>query len=279
MTDSSTLSRFMLKGKTAVITGGAGLLGFQHARAIMSAGGIPLLLDINEKQAQEKAKILSDTFSGECYGYYSDITDKQNIENICTRLLDQFGAVNILINNAANDPKVTQKAGEKPWSRFEHFPEKVWDLDINVALKGSFLCSQIFGSEMATQRSGVILNIASDLGIIAPDQRIYRNEGVTDDMQPAKPVTYSVVKHGIIGLTRYLATYWADKGVRVNALCPGGIFNDQSPEFVQKLTNLIPMGRMADVDEYQCAVIFLVSDASSYMTGSIMSIDGGRTCW
>jgi NAD(P)-dependent dehydrogenase (short-subunit alcohol dehydrogenase family) len=275
----SPQSRFRIDGKSAVITGGAGLLGYQHASTIMSAGGIPLLLDINEKQAQEKAKQLSDTLSGECYGYYSDITDKKSVQDICSQLTDQFGSVDILINNAANNPKVTQNLGEKPWSRFEQFPENVWDLDIAVALKGSFLCSQVFGSEMANRRKGIILNIASDLGIIAPDQRIYRKEGIADDMQPVKPVTYSVVKHGIIGLTRYLATYWADKGVRVNALCPGGIYNEQPPEFVQKLTNLIPMGRMANVDEYQCAVIFLVSDASSYMTGSILNIDGGRTCW
>lgn len=272
-------SRFRIDKKATVITGGAGLLGYQHAQAIMSAGGISLLLDINEKQVQEKAKLLSNTFSGECYGYYSDITDKKSVKDICSQLTDQFGSVDILINNAANDPKVTEKPSEKPWSRFEHFPENIWDLDIAVALKGSFLCSQVFGSEMAIRRKGVILNIASDLGLIAPDQRIYRKEGIADDMQPVKPVTYSVVKHGIIGLTRYLATYWADKGVRVNALCPGGVYNGQPPEFVQKLTDLIPMGRMAEADEYQCAVIFLVSDASSYMTGTSLIIDGGRTCW
>jgi NAD(P)-dependent dehydrogenase (short-subunit alcohol dehydrogenase family) len=275
----SPQSRFRIDGKAAVITGGAGLLGYQHARAVMSAGGIPILLDINEKQAQEKAGVLSDTFAGECYGFYSDITDKNSVQEICSQLAGQFGPIEILINNAANDPKVTEKPGEVPWSRFEQFPENVWDRDLAVALKGSFLCSQIFGSEMASRRRGVILNIASDLGIIAPDQRIYQKEGVADDMQPVKPVTYSVVKHGIIGLTRYLATYWADRGVRVNALCPGGVYNGQPPEFVRKLTNLIPMGRMAEADEYQCAVIFLVTDASSYMTGSVMTVDGGRTCW
>jgi len=271
--------RFRIDGQVTAITGGAGLLGYQHAMAIMSAGGIPILLDINEKAAKERAAQLAREGSGECHGYYADITSKKSVQGTCAMLTENFGPVGILINNAANDPKVTDRPGEKPWSRFEQFPESVFDLDCAVALKGSFLCSQAFGSLMAERKSGVILNIASDLGIIAPDQRIYRKEGVADDMQPVKPVTYSVVKHGIIGLTRYLATYWANRGVRVNALCPGGVHNGQPAEFVAKLTNLIPMGRMAEVDEYQGAIVFLVSDASSYMTGSVVSMDGGRTCW
>ena len=132
---------------------------------------------------------------------------------------------------------------------------------------------------MAKQKKGVILNISSDLGIIAPDQRIYRREGLTDEQQTVKPVTYSVIKHGLIGLTRYLATYYAEKGIRVNALCPAGVFNGQDKEFVKKLTNLIPMNRMADTDEYKSTILYLISEASSYMTGSILTVDGGRTCW
>lgn len=272
-------SRLRIDGKVAIITGGAGLLGYQHAISIINSGGIPILLDINETEAKKKAAIIGEEFSAECYGYYADITNRKCLQSICSQIISQFGKVDILINNAANDPKVTDTPGKKPWSRFEEFSEDIWDNDLAVGLKGSFLCSQIFGTEMAIQKKGVILNISSDLGIISPDQRIYRKAGVPDDMQPVKPVTYSVVKHGVIGLTKYLATYWADKGVRVNALCPGGVYNGQPPEFVQKLTNLIPMGRMANADEYQCAIIFLVSDASSYMTGAILNIDGGRTCW
>ena len=132
---------------------------------------------------------------------------------------------------------------------------------------------------MARQGKGVILNISSDLGIIAPDQRIYRKEGLADDEQTVKPVTYSVIKHGLIGLTKYLATYYAEKGVRANALCPAGVYNGQNDEFLHKLTNLIPMGRMADVEEYKSTVLYLISDASSYMTGSTVVVDGGRTCW
>jgi NAD(P)-dependent dehydrogenase (short-subunit alcohol dehydrogenase family) len=132
---------------------------------------------------------------------------------------------------------------------------------------------------MAKRKSGVILNVASDLAVIAPDQRIYRQDGLLDDQQPVKPVTYSVAKTGLIGLTRYLATYWADAGVRVNAVSPGGVYNNQPEEFVRRLNQLIPMGRMADIDEWQGAILFLCSDASSYITGINLTIDGGRSIW
>ena len=141
------------------------------------------------------------------------------------------------------------------------------------------LCSKIFGYEMAKKKKGVILNITSDLWIIAPDQRIYKKEGLAENEQTVKPVTYSVIKHGLNGLSKYLATYWEDKGVRVNSISPGGVFNNQDSEFVERLSKLIPMGRMAYKDEYKAAIVFMVSDASSYMTGANLVIDGGRSCW
>jgi NAD(P)-dependent dehydrogenase (short-subunit alcohol dehydrogenase family) len=276
----SALDRFRIDGKVAVITGGAGFLGVKHAEAILDAGGIPILADINEHAAQQLASALSKKYDREVLGIYADITKADSIKDLSFRCTEHFEKVDILINNAANDPKVDQeKADSVPWSRFEVFPKDIWNKDLSVGLTGAFLCSQIFGGEMAKRKQGVILNIASDLGIIGPDQRIYRNIGISDDMQAVKPVTYSVAKHGLIGLTKYLATYWADKGIRVNAICPGGVYNGQPKTFVRKLTNLIPMGRMADADEYKPAIIFLVSDASSYMTGASLIIDGGRTCW
>jgi NAD(P)-dependent dehydrogenase (short-subunit alcohol dehydrogenase family) len=149
-----------------------------------------------------------------------------------------------------------------------------------VGLTGAFLCSQVFGSAMAKDgMGGVILNIASDLSVLSPDQRLYRQENLQPDMQPVKPVTYSVIKAGLSGLTRYLATYWAEYGVRANTLSPGGVFNNQSDEFVERLSTLIPIGRMAQKDEYRSAVQFLCSDASAYLNGQNIVMDGGRSVW
>ena len=184
--------------------------------------------------------------------------------------------IDILINNAAIDPKV-QKDGVVETSRLENFSLYDWDFQLKVGLTGAMLCSQIFGQVMAKKGEGVILNIASDLSVFAPDQRLYKKDGLSPDQQPVKPVTYSVIKHGLIGLTKYLATYWADQGVRCNALSPGGVFNGQGDDFVQKLTQLIPMNRMATKDEYRGAVQFLCSDASSYMNGQNIVMDGGRS--
>jgi len=274
----STLGRFDITGRVAVVTGGAGLLGEQHARAIGEAGGIPIIVDVDVAKANAVAKTLSEEFSVAANGIGADIAKRRDVERALEEALRQHGRIDILINNATNNPKMG--TGAPPaWSRFETFPVDQWSADLNVGLTGAFLCSQVFGSEMARRRGGVILNIASDLALIGPDQRIYRQAGLAEDRQPTKPVAYSVVKAGLIGLTRYLATYWATAGIRVNAICPGGVHDGQSPEFVEKLTALIPMGRMASVDEYQAAVLFLVSDASSYMTGAALVVDGGRTCW
>ena len=275
---SSIKEIFDLAGRTAVITGGAGLLGVKHAEALAVAGATPVLVDIAGGAAEERASQIAAQYGVPALGLPCDITRPADVELLLRRVLDQTGRVDVLINNAANNPKAEAPSGEN-WSRLERFSLEQWQADIAVGLTGAFLCSQTFGTEMARRGKGVILNIASDLAIIAPDQRIYRRPGVPDDQQPVKPVSYSVVKTGLIGLTRYLATYWVDKGVRVNAISLGGVYNDQPAEFVQKLTGLIPMRRMAGVDEYQGSIVFLCSDASSYMTGSNVVVDGGRTVW
>jgi NAD(P)-dependent dehydrogenase (short-subunit alcohol dehydrogenase family) len=269
---------FDLTGRVAVITGGAGLLGEQHARAIAGAGGIPVLLDISGERAKRKAEEIAASNGVSALGLEMDITDPAAIAQCLDEVLRRFGRVDILINNAANNPKMESPAGVN-FSRFENFSLEQWQADLSVGLTGAFLCSQTIGSEMARRRRGVVLNVASDLAVIAPDQRIYRQDGLPEHLQPVKPVTYSIVKSALVGLTRYLATYWASSGVRVNAISPGGVYSGQPDDFVAKLSNLIPLGRMANLSEYQGAILFLCSDASSYMTGSNLVMDGGRTCW
>ncbi len=268
-----------LKGKTALITGAAGLLGKEHAAALAALGATVVLTDISKDNLQNVAQKLKTEFSEEqIQTYVMDVTSITSIKSVQEQV-NNNGQIDILINNAAIDPKVNADNNLVEISRFEHFPLSQWNFQLEVGLTGAFLCSQAFGTAMAKRGDGVILNIASDLSIIAPDQRLYQKPELPQVQQPVKPVTYSVIKTALIGLTRYLATYWADRGVRVNALSPGGVYNNQGEEFVTRLTNLIPMGRMANRDEYRGAIQFLCSDASRYMTGQNIAIDGGRSVW
>ncbi len=269
---------FDLTGRVAIITGGTGLLGQQHAEAIASAGGVPVLADIRSSGVEPQRREWLDRFGTSACAIQTDITQPDSVRALLNQVLARYGRVDILINNAANNPKMENKS-DVEFSRLENLTLKQWDADLAVGLTGAFLCSQIIGCEMARRKRGVIVNVASDLAIIAPDQRLYRQAGLPDDQQPVKPVTYSVVKTGLIGLTRYLATYWADAGVRVNAISPGGVYNGQPEAFVQRLASLVPLSRMANVDEYRGAILFLCSDASSYMTGANLIVDGGRSCW
>jgi NAD(P)-dependent dehydrogenase (short-subunit alcohol dehydrogenase family) len=269
---------FELCGRVAIITGGAGLLGYHHGAILAAAGAHVVLLDLPTADPARRAGQLTEAYGLDCLGVGGDITDEASLKGILAQVLERFGRIDILINNAANNPRVEDTSG-RAWSRLENFPLETWDADIRVGLTGAFLCSRVFGAEMAKRKAGVIVNVASDLAVIAPDQRLYRVDGVEQDQQPVKPVTYSVVKTGLLGLTRYLATYWSSANVRVNAISPGGVFNGQPEVFLNRLEQLIPMGRMAERDEYQGAILFLCSDASSYMTGTNLVIDGGRTCW
>lgn len=269
-----------LSGRVAVITGGAGLLGVRHGEAIAEMGGVPVFVDIDGPGAKGAAAEVESKYRCRAIGLRCDITNLGAVTELLSQVMDQAGRIDILINNAANNPKMdTSDSYGLHKTRVENFPLELWNQDLAVGLTGAFLCSRVFGNEMARRGRGVIVNVASDLALIAPDQRIYRRPELSEEEQPVKPVTYSVVKHGLIGLTRYLATYWANCGVRVNAISPGGVYNGQDDVMVERLSNLIPLGRMAHRDEYKAAIVFLVSDASTYMTGANLVIDGGRTAW
>jgi NAD(P)-dependent dehydrogenase (short-subunit alcohol dehydrogenase family) len=276
-TNNRVTDLFDLTGRVAIVTGGAGLLGYQHGAILAAAGAHVVLLDLGLANPKLRAEQLATEHGTASLGLEVDITSEASLLEARDVILAKFNRIDILINNAANNPKVEDQKPGQPWSRLENFPLETWNADIAVGLTGAFLCSRIFGQEMVKRNLGVILNVASDLGVIAPDQRLYRKEGLPEDEQPVKPVTYSVVKTALIGLTRYLSTYWTANNIRVNAISPGGVFAGQPDEFTAKLHQLIPMGRMAHKDEYQGAILFLCSDASSYMTGQNLVVDGGRS--
>jgi len=262
---------FSLSGKVAIVTGAAGQLGGEYVRTLLEAGasvaGFDIMLD-NPKgklnEIQSKKLLLVEV----------DITNKKSVEKGLEKVLSHFGNnINILINNAAIDapPNATiQDTGP-----FETYPEQSWDNMIDVNLKGMFLCCQIIGGHMAKTGGGSIINICSIYGILSPDQRIYEYK----EKPFFKPIAYSVSKSGVLNLTRYLATYWAKRNVRVNTLTLGGVFNNQDEIFLRNYSSKVPLGRMARQNEYNGAILFLASDASSYMTGANLVIDGGYSCW
>jgi NAD(P)-dependent dehydrogenase (short-subunit alcohol dehydrogenase family) len=273
------LDKFGLEDETALITGAGGLLGVEHAKALLETGATVVLTDIDVNNLSIVCDELLETFGkNKVICKEMDVTDEKSIKAVSAELVALDMTAGILINNAAIDPKVN-KDSILETSRLENFSLEDWNFQLNVGLTGAMLCSKVFGSAMAQQKKGVILNIASDLSVLAPDQRLYKKDGLEWSDQPVKPVTYSVIKHGLVGLTKYLATYWCDRGVRCNALSPGGVLNGQNDDFVQKLSGLIPMSRMANNDEYRSALQFLCSDASAYINGQNVVMDGGRSAW
>ena len=270
---------FKLDGRIVVVTGATGLLGRKHVEAIACYGGTPILLDLSQQAVDSFANELNDKYNIDSVGFAIDITNEKAIKNNVKQLVKKFGKIDGLVNNAANNPKV-EEGNEVNFSRLENFPLSIWHDDVAVGLTGAFLCAKHYGYQIAQNpQGGSIINISSDLGLIAPDQRLYKKNGVDNNLQNVKPVTYSVVKTGLIGLTRYLATYWADKNVRCNAMCPGGVENGQPNDFLEEVNKRIPMGRMANADEYQGTLLWMLSDASSYLNGAIVPVDGGRATW
>ena len=270
--------------RVIIITGGAGLLGTQYVNTVLSSGGIPVILDINEEKINQIRAQLNKKYPDTKYlSIKCDITDIDAVREAREHVLSKYQRIDALINNANNNAKFSEYKigqGNSLWSRFEGFPIEVWHQDIAVGLTGAFICSQVFGQSIASTGRGVILNISSDLSVIGPDQRLYRLPGLKDEEQPVKPVSYSVVKSGLLGLTRYLATYWRGSGMRANTISLGGVYSsDLDTEFVARIRNLIPLDRMATLGEYNAAILFMISDASQYINGQNIVIDGGRTIW
>jgi NAD(P)-dependent dehydrogenase (short-subunit alcohol dehydrogenase family) len=267
-----------LDGKVVVITGGAGLLGVEHARAVLENGGRVALLDIDIDALAKAQNLLDHDFPGVTMALACDIASESDVQRCLKEICSRFSTPTGLVNNAAINPSVEKNTDR--FSRLEDLMQADWDLELGVGLWGSFVCSKVFGLAMIKDKiRGSIVNISSDHGIMAPNQSLYRLPGIPEKQQPVKPVTYSVVKHGLVGLTRYLATYWAADEIRVNTLCPGGVLNGQSEEFLERFNALVPLGRPAHPHEYRGSIVYLLSDESTYMTGSIMVVDGGRSVW
>jgi NAD(P)-dependent dehydrogenase (short-subunit alcohol dehydrogenase family) len=270
---------FDLSGRVYLVTGGAGYLGVRHVEAILDANGTPVINDIHQDRIDLTLRHLKARFGDRpMMGVCADITDKRQVEGMVQKILDAFGRLDGLVNNAAKNPKMTAET-DNVLSRFENFPLEQWACDLAAGLTGAFLCAQACGREMVQRGGGVIVNVSSDLGVIAPDQRVYLKPGQKPGEQSYKPVSYSVVKGGLVMLTAYLATYWAERNIRVNTLTPASVYNGQDWNLVENISQRVPLGRMSHPDEFKGALIFLLSDASSYMTGHNLILDGGRSVW
>jgi len=264
---SKPSASFDVRGRVVIVTGGAGLLGAEYARALAAAGALPVIADIDARRARRVAASLDGALA-----VGVDVTDPASVRRMVARVLRSRGRIDALVNNAALDPKFDPLNATRHANSFEDFPLDLWNRGLAVDLTGMFLCSQAVAPAMLRQGQGVIVNVSSTYGLVGPDQRLYESGAY-------KPVVYSVTKSAVLGFTRYLAAYWAGKGLRVNALTPGGVYNGHDDEFVRRYSSRTPLGRMADKSEYCGALLFLLSDASSYMTGANLVVDGGWTAW
>jgi 2-deoxy-D-gluconate 3-dehydrogenase len=270
--------KFDLKGRTAVVTGGAGLLGVEFCRTLAEAGAAVAVVDLNATAAQKTAAALTEE-GYQAQSFATDITKPGSVDALVASVLADFGRLDILVNSAALDPKFDPDAIQKGITPggFEDYPLDQWNAALNVNLTGMFLITQACVKPMLKQgKKGSIINICSTYGLNGPDQRIYVNKG---QRVAYKPVYYTVTKAGVLGFTKYLAAYYAETEIRVNALTPGGVFNNHDEYFVKNYSAKTILGRMAHGDEMNGALLFLASEASSYMTGNNVVVDGGWTAW
>ena len=280
MSKTDVKNLFDLTDKIAIISGGAGFLGSIFAEALSELGAKVILLDISAKSLNftkevfRKKKINVETFN-------IDIRDKKKIRTVVNKIFKNFESIDILVNAAALAMQDMKNSKSSYFANFENYEKELWQNAIDVNLTGTFLLCQEVGFKMKKRQSGSIINIASDVGVISPDHRIYKPD-LNKNYKGTNfntPVSYSVTKTAIIGLTRYLATYWAEDGIRVNSISPAGVFRNQDPDFVEQLSYRIPLGRMAHAYELKGPLAFLASNASSFVTGENLMVDGGRTIW
>ena len=259
---------FDLSDKVVVITGAAGLLGTQYAYGLSQAGANVVLSDLNLTNCKTIEKEIKKKFSTKPMSIKLDLTKQKSISSMTSAIIKKYSKIDVLVNNAAYQGNTKIRT-----AGFENLALNVWNQAIDVNLTGVFLCCQSIGKQMLKQKSGNIINIASTYGLVGPDQRIYGKSGQNS------AVFYAATKSAILNLTRYLAAYWQGTGIRVNTLSPGGVQNNQDPNFRKKYSEKTMIGRMAKKDEYVGPLLYLASDASSYMTGSNLVVDGGWTAW
>lgn len=269
----NSLELFSLKNKVAIVTGALGLIGKNHCVALSDAGANVIVCDLDET----KGKSFASTLSTKSIGVGADITQKDSVENLREIVLKEFRKIDILVNNAAINDMFENPQAAAEQSMFENYPLDMWQKSIDVNVTGTFICSQVIGNEMAKAGKGSIINVASTYGLVGPDQSIYKKPDGTQSFY--KSPAYPVTKGAIVNFTRFLATYLGKKGVRVNTLTPGGVENNQDEYFIKNYSAKTPLGRMALPADYKGAIIFLASDASSYMTGANLIVDGGWTAW
>lgn len=270
----SVLKQFDLDGRVCLITGGAGFLGRQFAHALAEMNGRPVIIDLESTALHDVAREL------DCLSCEANVTDGASLISVRQKVLSELGSIDVLINSAGLTKHGCEAESERFFASFENTDREVWEAGLRVNLTGVMLSCQTFAPPMLEQGRGAIINIGSDIGLISPDQRIYApDEHGYEGVEFNSPAFYSVSKAGVIHLTKHLATLWAPLGVRVNAISPAGVEREHNPEFVKKLATRIPMGRMARENEFKGAVAFLASDASSFITGHNLVIDGGRTIW
>lgn len=268
---------FDLDDKIALVTGAAGLLGKEHCHALASHGATVVAADVDERAAAQVAAEVRGEHGGRAFGIAFDVTKKPSVLAARDQIEGEVGPVDVLVNNAAINDKFENPEAAAEQSKFENYPLELWQASLQVNVTGIFLCCQAFGARMAQRRKGSIINVASTYGMVGPDQSIYRTPD--GEQKFYKTPSYPATKGAVINFTRFLAAYWGEAGVRVNTLSPGGVEAGQDAYFIDSYSRRTPLGRMADKSDYRGAIVFLASDASRYMTGANLVVDGGWTAW